>query len=71
MKKLLIIITLLGILLIAGCQKAEQKVEVATEPLDAADALDIQPDPAADLGNETLAATADDTEEQEVFESPV
>ena len=66
----LAIISILA-LLIAGC-RAEQKVDVATEPLDAADALEVQPDPAADLGNETLSAAADDTAgQEETFENPV
>ncbi|MBI2546498.1 hypothetical protein HYV81_04930 [Candidatus Woesearchaeota archaeon] len=73
MKKfhILLLIAILA-LVIAGCKADQSKVDVSTEPLDAADALDVQPDPAADLGNETLSAAADDTSEQEdIFENPV
>ena len=68
---LVIILALISLLLIAGCKKAEVKTAITTEPLDSSDALDIQPDPSADIGNETVSSLIDETSEEEVFEDTV
>jgi len=68
---LIIILALVSLLLIAGCKKEEVKTAIVTEPLDSSDALDIQPDSSADLGNETVSDLVDETSEEEVFEETV
>ncbi len=67
-KSILIFVILLSVLLVIGCKKAEVKTAITTEPLDSADSFDIQSDPDADLGNETLSGLIEGTSEEDVFE---
>ena len=76
MKKYLGILVLLALLalFLGACSKnaTTGQVMVQTEPLDSADAIDVQPDPNADLGNESISSTSNDlTSDKPVFEDPV